>query len=315
MLKKTKTLALAAAVAGALAAPAVASAALYEGAFNTGGVGTDGVVGTAAAPLTGFDAWNVASAAFFKVNPDGTETQVNPGVPGGVAPGDTIHAFYQGQVSAFNSLVGTLLTPNIAYTGHPGTYQVTAAADWFEKVNSVTPDLTTAVLVPNGGAKVSLFYDVAGGTLADVGLGTGFTDGKMFLQANVLPGLAGGITTYSIIAPGVGLGGGGIISNTTLALGNILLTGELLNPDFNGKTIHDFDISFTTQFGCPGCGASQTVNFFDNANGYVPKAVNPQLVLAADANSNITVPEPETMALLGIGLLGVALSRRRKLSV
>ena len=298
---KLKTLAAAVLLAGM--ATGAAQAAPWVGNFNTsnGATFNDGLL----LNIDGFDIYSQGSAAFFvggnQLSPTGTT----------LAIGDIVTTYYQGVVSAFNTGVSS---PNLAWASQPGgSYQLTVAAVFNEIVTFAAPGF--ALVQPISGGRVSVFYDDA--TLsnsfitstAQVLAGTGYTDGLLIADGSV----SGASLPTSFSTDGTEAGGvANLKGPLTLAQAGWDDPANLADVvGFLPTVPSDYSSRTTLQFG-PNEGTSfQTTNFFDAANGWTPVASIAGRTIRADANVNL-IPEPATLALLGLGLVGAGLARRRK---
>ena len=317
---KLRKLVVAFALVGTFSAP-VGAAVLYSGTFNTGS-GYDGILG----PVTGFDVYSSGSAAFYCASAAGCAggtiafgAQVNPTAGTGVA-GDIYRTVYQGVANVVNP--GTS-SPGLVFPGStnlgPGAYQISVAAI-FNEVLTTTP----GVLQPLTGGQVALFYDnnnlgVPASSpsglpdtfitnTAGILAGVGYTDGLVIATGSVSQFAS--LPTLEVCAGGSCSGSANIAGPVVSALLSTTLNGIGFNLAPTG-----YNSTTTLQFGSVGSTDAQTVGFFDNANGFTRvTGVNPAWVQLADANVHFTVPEPTSVALLGVALAALGFARRRRVA-
>jgi len=208
---------------------------------------------------------------------------------------DTFTLTYQ----AFAGVIGTTTpTPNL-FVSSPGSatgsYELTSFATLTETATCLNNGCSSIAIATNSGTW-RIWFDTTPN--ADMAAGTGFTDGDLILGGTWDAGLSTFIATGPIGPGSIGTGGGFLVGSVTFT------NNAFVNPDLQGTTLQA-----SLQF--PG----QTPPTYTRPaafNGAATGADSPQnFVLQTDTSQNFTVPEPGSLALLGLGLLGFGFAGRR----
>jgi len=183
-------------------------------------------------------------------------------------------------------------------------FEFTMVAKLNEKVASIAG--STATFALNGPAsanKVAIYYDTNAN--ASTTGGTGFDDGTLIALLTIVPDNTQ--STFTVTGAGQGQG-------STKLTARLVDAGDFINPNFiQIDAGQNFGINFESSLNYPA-GNSSTTKFQVGGSSLFPDYTTnaSDIVFKVDGSNTFAVPEPGTMMLLGMGMLGLVGAQRRR---
>jgi hypothetical protein len=271
--------------------------------------------GSSAQAFTLKDGTNVlasdATTLDWNTNGSGVAKGVGPfGTP--LTVGQNFEFLYQANLATVDGTPTILL--NGLDTTSNGTkdtaagknYEFTIVAKLHETVSGVDSGGAHATFgFAPGDNKVAIYYDTAAN--ASTTGGTGFDDGTLIALLTIVP--ENTQSEFTVTAPGAGQG-------STKITARIVDGGDFIDPAYlQGVSEMLFGVNFESNLNYPA-GNSSTSNFHIGGSALFPDYVagNNDIVFKVDGSNTFTnaVPEPGTMMLLGMGMLGFVGAQRRR---
>ena len=248
-----------------------------------------------------------------------TGSGVAKNVASGVAltQGKQFDFLYQANLSSVNGKTTGNFRGNLDSTadGAPNdssAFEFTIVAKLSEYVRTSSVDLANGTVSATfglnkvvGANKVAIYYDTKANAFTSTG--TGFDDGTLVALLTVDPTYT--LSTFTTtIATGSGLG-------STKMTASVVEAGDFINQNYlAGLTKVTFN--YDSNLNLPA-GDSLTSAFHAGAGGNTAlfpaySVKSGDLVFKVDGATSVNVPEPTSIMLLGMGMLGLVGAKRRK---
>jgi len=229
-------------------------------------------------------------------------------------PGQAFQFLYQSNLATVDG-DPTALFNGLDFTAN-GTknagknFEFTMVAKLNEKVTGITGSTATfGVNGPASANKVAIYFDTHAN--ASTAAGTGFDDGTLVALLTIVPENTQSTFTVTGLNPqGPNYGGQG----STKLSARVVAADDFINPNyFEIGAGQDFGINFESNLNFPA-GNSSTNKFQVGGSSLFPDYTvqSNDIVFKVDGSSTFNVPEPGTMMLLGMGMLGLVGAQRRR---
>ncbi|MCB1753241.1 MAG: flocculation-associated PEP-CTERM protein PepA [Gammaproteobacteria bacterium] len=199
------------------------------------------------------------------------------------------------------SIATSSLYPNLR-VGLPGPavggYELTTYQTITEKATCTAVNCTSISIALVSGTW-DVYFDITPD--ANTGAGTGFLDGVKILSGTWDTGFTNFGANAPVGTPGAMGTGGGAFTGTVTMTDNAYVNPDLLGTDLQASLFF------------PGIGSYTRSAAFNGVSTGTDTPTN--FVLQTDTSQSftqVTVPEPSVVAIMGAGLLGVGFARRRR---
>jgi hypothetical protein len=226
-----------------------------------------------------------------------------------ILPGQEFQFLYQSNLASIDGNTNLQFDTGLDFNangtkGAGKAFEFTIVAKLNEKVTGLNGNTATFSL--NGPAsdnKVAIYYDTNAN--ASTTGGTGFDDGTLIALLTIVPGNTQ--STFTVTGANNGQG-------STKLSARIVEPGDFVDSNYLQLVAGQmFGINFESNLNYPA-GNSATTKFAVGGSALFPDYTTApnDIVFKVDGSNTFAVPEPGTMMLLGMGMLGLVGAKRRR---